>query len=84
MNIENMGLMWFVATPETFADYGVTQQGTLLESGKVFIHASLCGTLAIRYNGDDRVQGYDEEGMQMYLEYVDGYKGGTMEVEDGI
>jgi hypothetical protein len=75
MNLENSHLMFFVALPEVFAEYGVTQQGTKLESGKTFIHASMCGTMAIRYNGDTRIQGYDAEGMAMYLEYVDGYEG---------
>jgi hypothetical protein len=79
MNLENSHLMYYVALPEVFAEYGVTQQGTKLESGKVFIHASQCGTMAIRYNGDTRIQGYDAEGMAMYLEYVDGYEG----VDDG-
>ena len=76
MNIETMNLMYYVALPEVFAEYHVTAHATPLESGKVFIHASHCGTMAVRYNGDTRVQGYDQEGMQMYLEYVDGYKGG--------
>ena len=76
MNIETMNLMYYVALPEVFAEYHVTAHATELESGKVFIHASHCGTMAVRYNGDTRVQGYDQEGMQMYLEYVDGYKGG--------
>jgi hypothetical protein len=75
MNLEQDNLMYYVALPEVFAEYGVTQQGTKLESGKVFIHASQCGTMAIRYNGDTRIQGYDAEGMAMYLEYVDGYEG---------
>jgi hypothetical protein len=79
MNLENSHLMYYVALPEVFAEYGVNTQGTRLESGKVFIHASQCGTMAIRYNGDTRIQGYDAEGMAMYLEYVDGYEG----VEDG-
>ena len=75
MNLERDFLMYFVALPEVFAEYGVTQQGTRLESGKVFIHASQCGTMAIRYNGDTRIQGYDADGMAMYLESVDGYEG---------
>jgi hypothetical protein len=79
MNLEQMNLMWYVALPEVFAEYNVNTQGTRLESGKVFIHASMCGTMAIRYNGDTRIQGYDAEGMAMYLEYVDGYEG----VDDG-
>jgi len=79
MNLENSHLMYYVALPEVFSEYGVNTQGTRLESGKVFIHASQCGTMAIRYNGDTRIQGYDAEGMAMYLEYVDGYEG----VDDG-
>jgi hypothetical protein len=75
MHIETMNLMYYVALPEVFSEYGVNTQGTRLESGKVFIHASQCGTMAIRYNGDTRIQGYDAEGMAMYLEYVDGYEG---------
>jgi hypothetical protein len=75
MNLEQDFLMYFVALPEVFAEYHVHTQGTRLESGKVFIHASQCGTIAIRYNGDTRIQGYDAEGMAMYLEYVDGYEG---------
>jgi hypothetical protein len=79
MNLEQDNLMYYVALPEVFSEYGVTQQGTRLESGKTFIHASMCGTMAIRYNGDTRIQGYDAEGMAVYLEYVDGYEG----VDDG-
>jgi hypothetical protein len=80
MSLERDFLMFFVALPEVFEEYHVTAQGTPLESGKVFIHASHCGTMAVRYNGDTRIQGYDQEGIEMYLEYVDGYKGGN----DGV
>lgn len=75
MNIEQHNLMYFVADRATFAEYGVHEQGTELQSGKIFIHAGLCGTMAVRYNGDDRVRGYTHEGLMAYLEYVDGYKG---------
>lgn len=81
MNIETSGLMFYVAKPEVFAEYGVTTQGTLLQSGNVFIHASQCGTMAIRHNGDNRIVGYDYDGLMMYLEYVDGYAGGEA---DGV
>jgi hypothetical protein len=79
MNLEQNNLMYYIALPEVFAEYGVTQQGTKLESGKIFIHASQCNTMAVRYNGDTRIQGYDAEGMAMYLEYVDGYYSGEEE-----
>lgn len=73
MNLEEMLLMYILATPEVFAEYGVHQQGTQLESGKVFLHASHCGLMAIRCQHDTRVVGFDNEGLQAYIEYVDGY-----------
>lgn len=79
-NIERDNLMYFVALPEVFGEYGVTEQGTQLESGKVFIHASKCGIMAVRYNGDKRVLGFDKEGMKFYLQNVDNYLGYTEEV----
>ena len=73
-------LMYLKAKPEVFTEYGVTEQGTPLASGDVFIHAGKCGTMAITAKYDDRVLGFTHEGMIAYIEYVDGYKGG----EDGL
>ena len=73
------GLMYFVAHPDVLAEYGVTAQGTPLASGNALIHVSHCGTMAVRYNGDLRVLGFDQEGIRMYLEYVDGYAGDNNE-----
>lgn len=80
MNIETNNLMWFVALPEVFADYGVEGGGTLLASGKIMKHAKDCGNMAIRHNGDSRVQGYDEVSIKDYLTHVDDYAGNTQEV----
>lgn len=74
MNVENENIMFLVALPEVFAEYHITpQEYTSLESGKIFTHASKCGLMVILAGGDNRVTGLDNEGMQMYLEYVDGY-----------
>lgn len=79
MNIEQNNIMFLLSTPEVFEEYGVHQQGTQLESGKVFLHASHCGLMAIRCQHDARVVGFDQDGMIAYIEYVDGYKGGSDE-----
>lgn len=79
MNIERTDLMYFVALPEVFADYNVHKQGTKLQSGKMILHASHCGNMAVRYSGDSRVVGLDEVGMRDYLTYVDDYEGATGE-----
>ena len=69
-------LMYLKAKPEVFTEYGVTEQGTPLASGDVFIHAGKCGTMAMTSRGDARVEGYTYDAMMAYIEYVDGYKGG--------
>ena len=79
--LEQDNLMFFMAKPEIFTEvYNVHEQGMMLESGDVFIHAGKCGTMAITAKYDDRVLGFTHEGMMAYIEYVDGYKGG----EDGV
>lgn len=74
MNIEEQNLMYLMAMPDVFEEYRVTPtEYTTLESGKIFIHASKCGLMPIMASGDTRVVGFDNEGLQAYIEYVDGY-----------
>lgn len=63
-----------MSTKDVFEEYHVTPtEYTTLESGKIFIHASKCGLMPIMASGDTRVVGFDNEGLQAYIEYVDGY-----------
>jgi len=75
--LEINNLMYLKAKPDVFTEYGVTEQGTPLASGDVFIHAGQCNNMAMTSRGDARVEGYTYDAMMAYIEYVDGYKGGT-------
>lgn len=76
-NIEQSNLMFFVATPEVFAEYlgENTPILTMLQSGKGFAHMCHCRDMASRYSGDNRVLAFGHEALIEYLKYVDDYIG---------
>ena len=78
MNVEEHQLMYYVARPEVFNEYGITGNSfTPLESGMVFGHISLCNNMAVVSHGDNRVVPHTEQSLLNYIEYVDGYAGST-------
>jgi len=73
-NVEAHQLMYYVAKPEVFNEYGIAGNSfTLLESGNVFGHISHCNNMAVVAHGDDRIVPHTAESLMMYIEYVDGY-----------
>lgn len=73
MNLEQNGLKFYLATPEVFDRYHVAEQGTLLKSGKKFIHIANCVDMAVFAHGDAEVTPFTEEQLRVYLEFVDDY-----------
>lgn len=73
-NIEKQGLKFYLAYPTIFENrYKVFEQGTMLKSGKKFIHISNCGDMAVFSHSDSEVTPFTEEQLRAYLEFVDDY-----------
>ena len=80
MNIEEQGLLYYLADEEVYTEYGENLVGAVqLESGKWFNHASKLHNMSAFGRMDNRINNFKIDALLTYMEYVDPQKGTTVE-----